>query len=344
MKAIPHHEKDLLPSDGPSTMTAIAQHVYGPDPEAVLCPEEVATPTMGADEMLVRVHAASVDRGTWHILAGLPYPIRLAGFGLREPKHLNPGRAFSGTVEAVGADAAGVEVGDEVFGECDGAFAPHVRAKTAKLSVKPGNASFEEAATMPISGVTALQAVRDQAQVKAGDKVLVIGASGGVGSFAVQIAKAFGAEVTGVCSTAKVDFVRSLGADDVIDYSRTELAGAALRFDAVLDIGGNGRLSDLRRLLTPRGTLVIVGGETSGRLLGGSGRQVRAMLLSPFVSQKLGTFISSTNEADLSALRELVVSGQVRPVIDRTYSLAEAAAAVRYVIDGRASGKVVIRL
>jgi NADPH:quinone reductase-like Zn-dependent oxidoreductase len=275
-------------------------------------------------------------------MAGLPYLIRAVGFGLRRPKAPNPGRSFAGTVESVGKDVTGFAPGDEVYGICDGSFAEYARARAGKLAAKPANLSFEQAAAVPVSALTALQAVRDRAQVQPGQKVLVIGASGGVGSFAVQIAKAFGAEVTGVSSTAKTDMVRSIGADHVIDYTHEDLADGEHRYDVILDIGGNSRLSRLRRALTPRGRLVIVGGETDGRWLGGFDRQIRALLLSLLVRQKLGTFAASENAKDLMALRELIESGKVAPAIDRTYPLNEAPAAIRYVIDGHARGKVVV--
>jgi NADPH:quinone reductase-like Zn-dependent oxidoreductase len=324
------------------TMKSIVQDEYGTAPEDVLRFADVARPTIGDDEVLVRVHAASVDRGTWHVMAGLPYPIRLAGFGLRRPKALNPGRSVAGTVDSVGKDVTEFKPGDEVYGTCEGSFAEYARAQTKRLTRKPANLSFEQASAVPVSALTALQAVRDKAQVQPGQKVLIIGASGGVGTFAVQIAKAYGAEVTGVCSTAKVDLVRALGADHVLDYTRDDFADGEHRYDAIIDIGGNSRLSHLRRALTRKGRLVITGGETDGRWLGGFDRQIRAMLLSPFVSQKLGTFVSSENAADLTALRELVESGKVAPTIDRTYPLSETPAAVRYVQEGRARGKVVI--
>jgi NADPH:quinone reductase-like Zn-dependent oxidoreductase len=325
-----------------TTMQAIVQDRYGAAPEDVLRLAEIDRPTIGSDEVLVRVHAASVDRGTWHVMAGLPYPIRLAGFGLRRPKYANPGRSLAGTVETVGTDVTGFTPGDEVFGVCNGSFAEYACVSTEKLALKPVNLSFDQAAAVPISGLTALQAVRDHGHVQAGEKVLIVGASGGVGTFAVQIAKALGADVTGVCSTAKVDAVRALGADHVVDYTRADFADGRQRYDVILDIGGNRRLSHLRRALTPAGRLVIVGGETDGRWLGGSDRQIRATLLSPFVSQQLGTFVASENAKDLVTLRELIQAGTVTPVIDRTYPLAEVAAAIRYLLDGQARGKVVI--
>jgi NADPH:quinone reductase-like Zn-dependent oxidoreductase len=328
---------------GAASMRAIVQDAYGSAAEDVLRLEEVARPTIGDDgDVLVRVRAASVDRGTWHVMAGLPYPIRVAGFGLRAPKALNPGRSLAGTVESVGADVTGFQIGDEVFGIGEGAFAEYARARPSTLAPKPVNLSFEQAAAVPVSAITALQAVRDHGRARAGQTVLVVGASGGVGTFAVQIAKAFGAVVTGVCSTAKTDLVRALGADHVVDYTREDFADGEHRYDLILDIGGNRRLSHLRRALTPRGRLVIVGGETDGRLLGGSDRQIRAHLLSPLVSQKLGTFIASENADDLMVLRDLIEAGKVAPAVDRTYPLSEAPAAIRHMQDGHARGKVVV--
>lgn len=325
------------------TMTSIVQGAYGSEPEDVLAVAEVAVPAVADDEVLVRVRAASVDRGTWHVMSGLPYAIRLAGFGVRRPKGPNPGRSVAGTVVSVGKLVAGFEPGEDVYGVCDGgAFAEYAVARAAKLAPKPANLTFEQAAAVPVSGLTALQAVRDKARIKAGDKVLVIGASGGVGTFAGQLAKAFGAEVTGVCSTSKVDLVRSLGADDVIDYTRVDFADGKRRWDVILDIGGNRTLSHLRRALEPHGRLVIVGGQTDGRLIGGSDRQIRAMALSPFVSQTLGTLVSSENAQDLVALRDLIEAGKLLAAVDRSYPLGETAAAVRYLLDGRARGKVVI--
>jgi NADPH:quinone reductase-like Zn-dependent oxidoreductase len=323
-------------------MLAILQDVYGPEPERVLRIGEAEVPSIRDDEVLVRVRAASVDRGTWHIMAGLPYPIRAAGFGLRAPKYSNPGRSLAGTVEAVGAGAAGFHPGDEVFGVGVGSFAEYAVAPVGKLAVKPAKLTHEEAAAVPVSGVTALQAVRDHGQVAAGQSVLIIGASGGVGTFAVQIAKAFGAEVTGVCSTAKVDTVRALGADHVLDYTVDDVINPEQRYDVILDIGGNRRLADLRAALARRGRLIIVGGETDGRWLGGSSRQIRALMLSPFIAPKLGTFVASENAKDLDDLRELIEAGKVTPVVDRSYPLAEVPAAIRHLLDGRARGKLTV--
>lgn len=330
------------PTAGGTTMTAVVQDRYSSAPEDLFRVAEIDRPVPGDDEVLVRVRAASVDRGTWHIMSGLPYPIRLAGFGLRRPKYANPGRNLAGTVEAVGAGVTGFAPGDEVFGMSTSTFAEYAAARTSKLASKPANLSFDQAAAVPVSGGTALQAVRNHGRVQAGEKVLIIGASGGVGSFAVQIAKASGAEVTGVCSTAKVDMVRALGADSVIDYTREDFADGGPRYDVILDIGGNARLSRLRRALTPQGRLVIVGGETDGRFLGGSGRQIRAQIMSPFIGQKLGTFVASENAADLIALRDLIEAGDLTPAIDRAYPLADTPAAIRHLMDGQARGKIVI--
>jgi NADPH:quinone reductase-like Zn-dependent oxidoreductase len=326
---------------GERTMSSIVQRRYGAAPEDVLRLAEVDRPAVGDGEVLVRVHAASVDRGTWHIMAGLPYPVRLAGFGVLRPRYANPGRSLAGTVEAVGAAVTGLAAGDEVYGTCNGSFAEYVTARADQLARKPATLTFEQAAAVPISAVTALQGLRDRGRVRPGQEVLVLGASGGVGTFAVQIAKAFGAEVTGVCSTGKVDLVRSLGADHVVDYTAGDV-GDGRRYDVVLDTGGHRSLSRLRRTLTPRGTLVIVGSETDGRWLGGFDRTIRAMLLSPFVGQHLAPLASSENAADLSVLTGLVESGQVIPVVDRTYPLDGAAAAIRHLLDGKARGKLVV--
>jgi NADPH:quinone reductase-like Zn-dependent oxidoreductase len=329
-------------NSGRQTMSAVVQDRYDPAPEGLFRLAQIDKPTIGDDEVLVRVRAASVDRGTWHIMSGLPYPIRLAGFGLRRPKYPNPGRNLAGTVEAVGADVTGFAPGDEVYGLSTSTFAEYAAVRPAKLAPKPVNLSFEQAAVVPVSGSTALQAVRDHGRVQAGEKVLIIGASGGVGTFAVQIAKAFGAEVTGVCSTSKLDLVRALGADHVIDYSSEDFADGGPRFDVILDIGGNAGLSHLRRALTPRGRLVITGGETDGRLLGGSDRQIRATMLSLFVRQHLSTFVASEKAADLLTLRDLIEAGELTPTIDRSYPLGEVAAAIRHLLDGKARGKLAV--
>jgi NADPH:quinone reductase-like Zn-dependent oxidoreductase len=319
---------------------AIAQDTYGST--EVLEHRDVDMPEIAADEVLIRVHAAGVDRGVWHIMTGLPYPIRLAGYGLRRPKTPVLGMDVAGVVEAVGEDVTRFRPGDEVFGIGKGAFAEYARAPENKLAAKPANLTFEQAAAVAVSGSPALQAVRDYGRVESGQKVLIIGASGGVGTFAVQIAKVFGAEVTAVCSATKADMVRSLGADHVIDYRRDDFAGGEQRYDVVIDIGGNSSLSRLRRALTAKGTLVIIGGETGGRWLGGNDRQIRALLLSPFVGQKLRTLMPKENHQDMIALKELIEAGKITPVIDRTYPLSEAPTAIRYLQEGNVRGKVVI--
>jgi NADPH:quinone reductase-like Zn-dependent oxidoreductase len=319
---------------------AIVQDTYGS--ADVLELRDVDTPVIGDDEVLVQVRAAGVDQGVWHVMAGLPYPIRLAGYGLRAPKTPVPGMDVAGVVEAVGGDVTRFQPGDEVFGIAKGAYAQYARALESKLAPKPANLTFEQAAVVAVSGLPALQGLRDHGKLRGGQTVLIIGASGGVGTYAVQLAKAFGAHVTGVCSTTKVDMVRSIGADHVIDYTRDDFAEGEQRYDMILDIGGNSSLSRLRRALAPKGTLIIAGGETDGRWLGGTDRQLRALALSRFVAQKLGTFVSKENHEDMIVLKELIEAGKVTPVIDRTYPLNEVPEAIRYMREGRARGKVVI--
>jgi NADPH:quinone reductase-like Zn-dependent oxidoreductase len=292
--------------------------------------------------VLVRVRAAGVDQGVWHIMAGLPYPIRLAGYGLRAPKNPVLGADLAGVVEAVGDGVTRFEPGDEVFGIGQGSYAEYACAREDKLAPKPANLGFEQAGAVAISGLTALQGLRDHGKVSAGQDVLIVGASGGVGTYAVQLAKTFGAEVTGVCSTAKVDMVRSIGADHVIDYTHDDFAAAEQRYELIVDIGGTASLARLRRALTPKGTLVIAGGETDGRWLGGSDRQVRALVLSRFVGQRLGTFVCRENHEDMLVLKDLIEAGKVTPVIDRTYTLSDVPEAIRYMRAGSARGKVVI--
>lgn len=321
-------------------MKAIVGDTYGTT--EVLEFRDVDVPEIAADEVLIRVRAAGVDRGVWHLLTGLPYPVRFAGYGVRAPKYPTPGMDLAGVVEAVGERVTRFAPGDEVFGIGKGAYAEYARAPEAKLAHKPVNLTFEQAASVGISGSTALQGLRDRGRVSPGQRVLILGASGGVGSFAVQLAKAFGAEVTGVCSTAKLSMVREWGADHVIDYTREDFARGRRRFDVILDIGGNRTLSDLRSVLTDDGTLVIVGGETGGRWLAGYDRMLRAPLMSRFVSQTLGTLACSENSADLEVLAGMIESGMVTPAIDRTFPLVEAGDAIQYLADGRACGKVVV--
>jgi NADPH:quinone reductase-like Zn-dependent oxidoreductase len=343
MRAVDTRTVDHVVPDGVDrreTMKAIVRDSYGS--ADILELRDIDKPEIAHDEVLVRVHAAGVDRGVWHVMTGLPYPIRLAGYGLRAPKIPVLGADVAGVVEAVGNGVTRFQPGDEVFGIGKGTFAEYAVAAENKLAPKPATLSFEQAAVVAISGLTALQGLRDRAKVEQGQKVLIIGASGGVGTYAVQLAKTFGAEVTAVCSTAKVEMVRCIGAHHVIDYTREDFAAGRQRYDAILDIGGNASLARLRRALAPKGTLVIAGGETDGRWLGGSDRQVRALLLSRFIDQKLTTFVSSENHEDLIVLKELIEAGKVTPVMDRTYPLAEAPQAIRYLEQGHALGKVVI--
>jgi NADPH:quinone reductase-like Zn-dependent oxidoreductase len=321
-------------------MRAIVGESYGS--ADVLRLSDIDRPEIARDEVLVRVEAAGLDRGVWHVMTGLPYPIRLAGYGLRAPKNPVPGMDLAGIVEEVGAGVTRFAPGDAVFGIGKGTFAEFARALETKLAPKPANLTAEQAAVVAVSGLTALQGLRDRGKVGAGQQVLVIGASGGVGTYAVQLAKVFGAEVTAVCSTTKVDLVRSLGADHVVDYLREDFADGERRYDVILDIGGNAPLSRLRRALTAKGTLVIVGGESGGRWLGGNDRQLRAIVLSRFVDQTLTTFIAGENHRDMLVLKELIEAGEVTPVIDRSFPLAEVPEAIRYLEQGRARGKVVI--
>jgi NADPH:quinone reductase-like Zn-dependent oxidoreductase len=321
-------------------MKAIVRDTYGS--ADVLELRDIDKPEIADDEVLVHVHAAGMDRGVWHVMTGLPYPIRLAGYGLRAPNNPVIGSDVAGVVEAVGKNVRRLQPGDEVFGIGKGTFAEYTGAPQDKLAPKPENLTFEQAAVVAISGLPALQGLRDHGKVRPGQGVLVVGASGGVGTYAVQIAKALGAQVTGVCSTTKVEMVRSIGADHVIDYTREDFTEGDQRYDLILDIGGNSSLARLRRALVPRGTLVITGGEGGGRWLGGTDRQIRALMLSPFVGQKLGTFISKENHEDMIVLKELIESGKVAPVIDRTYPLSQVPEAIRYLQEGHAQGKVVI--
>ena len=321
-------------------MKAIVQDEYGS--ADVLELRDIDRPAVEDDGVLVRVHAAGVDPGVWHLMTGRPYLVRLAGYGLRRPKARVRGEDVAGRVEAVGKDVTRFQEGDEVFGIGDGAFAEYASASEDKLAPKPANLSFEQAAAVPTSAFTALQGLRDKGEVQAGQTVLIIGAAGGVGTFAVQLAKAFGAEVTGVCSTTKTDLVKSLGADNVIDYTQEEITQSGQRYDVILDTAGQRSLRQLRRALSPRGTLVIVGAETGGRWIGGTDRQLRAIMLSPFVRQRLRTFVATPKNEDLQFVKELIEAGKVTPVIDRTYPLSEVPEAIRQLEEGHARGKVVI--
>jgi NADPH:quinone reductase-like Zn-dependent oxidoreductase len=328
-------------ADGQETMRAIVQSRYGTVPEDVMRLERIARPIPAAGEVLVRVQAAGVDRGTWHLMAGQPYLMRL-GFGFRGPRNRVPGMDVAGTVVATGPGVTRFAPGDEVFGMARGSFAEYAAASEDKLVRKPAALSFPQAAAFAVSGLTALQGLRDAGRIQPGHKVLVIGASGGVGSYAVQLAKVFGAEVTGVCRTAKTDLVRKTGADHVIDYTQADFTDGRERYDLIFDIAGNTRLSRLRRVLTPRGTLVIAGGE--GGKWTGVGRQLRALALSPLVRQRLTMFISRPRPADLDTLRRLAESGQVTPVIDGTVPLTEAPLAIRRLHAGEVRGKLAITI
>lgn len=323
-------------------MRAIVQDTYGS--ADVLRLAEIDKPDITANEVLVKVRAAGMDRGTWHVLTGQPYLMRIMGFGFRAPKNQVPGLDVAGMVEAVGSDVTRFQVGDEVFGMSRGSFAEYAATREDKLAHKPANLSFEQAAVVPISGGTAIQALRDAGGIEAGQTVLIIGASGGVGTYAVQLAKALGADVTGVSSTAKVDLVRSIGADHVLDYSREDFADGVHRYDLIVDIGGNSRLSRLRRALAPKGTLVIVGGEGGGKWTGGFGRVIRALGLSAFVSQRLTMLASKERYTDLEALRPFIEAGQVAPIIGRSYPLAEVPEAMRHLEAGDARGKIAITI
>jgi NADPH:quinone reductase-like Zn-dependent oxidoreductase len=321
---------------------AIVQDVYGDSD--VLGLRDIPKPVPGNGEVLVKVRAAGVDQGVWHLMTGRPYLVRLFGFGLMKPKVPVRGREVAGVVESVGAGVTRFQPGDEVFGTCEGSFAEYVCAKETLLARKPANLAFEETAAAPISAVTALQAVRDAGQVTAGQKVLVIGAGGGVGSFAVQIAKDLGAEVTGVCSTGKVDLVRTLGADHVVDYTRDDFARAGALYDVIIDTAGNRPLSVLKRALAPQGTLVIVGGEGGGKVTGGFERSMAAPLASLFSGQKFKGLVAKENHQDLEALTALFEAGRVKPAVEKVYPLAEAPAAIVRLHEGRVRGKVVVRV
>jgi len=322
-------------------MKAITQETYGS--ADVLELRDIEDPVVGEKDVLIRVHAAGAGPDVWHLMTGQPYMARPA-IGLRKPKVRIRGWDVAGTVQAVGAGVTEFRPGDEVMGVAEGgSFAESAVTRPDKLVRKPARLSFEQAAAVPISGVTALQALRDKAHVRPGQKVLIVGAAGGVGTFAVQIAKAFGAEVTGVCSTSKLDLVRSIGADDVIDYTREDFTDGSRRWDVIVDTAGRRPLSRLRRALTSKGTLVIVGGDGGGRWTGGFFRgMLRAPVLSLFVGQRLDWVNSKVSVDDLQALNELIEAGKITPVVGRTYLLPEAPEAIRHLATGHAGGKLVI--
>jgi NADPH:quinone reductase-like Zn-dependent oxidoreductase len=325
-----------------TTMKAMVQERYA-SPDA-LRQVERPVPIPGEHKVLVRVMAAGVDVGTWHVVTGKPYLMRLMGFGFRGPKNPVPGLAFAGRVHAVGAGVTAFQPGDDVFGSHPGAFAEYLSAPDSAMVRMPATLDYTRAAALPISGITAMQAVRDAGEVQAGQRVLVIGAAGGVGNFAVQLAVAAGATVTGVCSGAKADFVRTLGATEVVDYAHTDVTAVDRRWDVIIDTAGNRSLSRLRRVLTPAGTLVLVGGESGGAILGGMERVVAALVVNSFTKQRLRGLTSRENAADLAVLAAHADSGAISPAIDTVFPLAEAAAAIDYVIEARARGKVILSL
>lgn len=335
-------DEDVALLKQPSTMRAILQNRYGT--ADVLHLEHTQRPAIAPDEVLIEVHAAGVDRGTEHLMTGRPYLVRLAGYGITKPKNQVPGLDVAGVVIEVGSAVGRFAEGDEVFGIANGSCAEYARASKDNLAMKPSNLSFEEAAVAPVSGVTALKALVDVGRVEAGQRVLVIGASGGVGTYAVQLAKALGADVTGVASTSKLGVVRALGADHVIDYTTTDFADGVNDYDLVLDIGGRSSIRRLRRALTKQGTLVIVGGEDGNRFTGGIGRQLRAVALSPFVSQRLTMFIALVNDTLLGRLTEFLVDGRVTPSIGQRFELDDVPEAMQQLAAGQASGKIVINV
>lgn len=322
------------------TMKAIVQSQYGN--VEVLSLGDVARPVIGEDEVLVRIHAAGLTRGDWHLMTGKPYLMRIMGFGFSRPANPVLGLELAGTVVEVGTKVTRFKVGDEVFGIGQGTFAEFARAKEAKLAKKPAGLSFEKASVIAISGATAMQSVMDVAQVKSGQNVLVIGASGGVGSFIVQLAKSAGAKVTGVCSTSKMDLVRALGADEVIDYTQTDFATLAARYDVIFDLGGNASVSRLKSVLTDDGTVVFIGGENDGNWIGGMGRQMGGALMSMFSRKKCKLQMPNENAADLERLAKLIEEKKVAPSVERSYGLAEVPEAMAALVAGRVRGKVAI--
>jgi NADPH:quinone reductase-like Zn-dependent oxidoreductase len=324
-------------------MKAMTRTVYGS--ADVLEFVDVQTPAAADDEVLIRVRAAAVGPEVWHLMTGLPYLVRVMGFGLRRPKNPILGMDVAGVVAAVGKHVTQVRPGDEVFGSCAGSFAEYACARADKVVLKPANLTLEQAAVLPTSGCTALQGLRGVGRIESGQSVLIIGASGGVGTFGVQLAKAFGAEVTGVCRTDAIELVRSLGADHVIDYTREDFADGTRRYDLILDTAGRRPLTQLRRALSPRGTLVIVGGEGGGKWTGGFERQIlRANLVSLAVRQRLRPLSSTVRREDLLALRELAEAGKLTPVISKTCALSEAATVLTDADEGHGRGKVAITI
>jgi NADPH:quinone reductase-like Zn-dependent oxidoreductase len=320
-------------------MQAIVQDTYGP--ASVLKAREIEKPVISDRQVLIRVRAAGVNPADWAIVSGLPYIARPI-YGLRKPKNIIRGTDVAGTVEAIGSGVTRFKPGDEVFGWSSGSYAEYTAASEDSLALKPAQLTFEQAAAVPMAGLVALQAIRDHGKVQPGQKVLINGASGGIGTFAVQIAKALGADVTGVCSTRNVEMVRSIGADRVIDYTEEDFTKSGQQYDFILDNVSNHSLTDLRSVLTPTGTLIPNGGGFDKRLLASGGRIVRAAVLFQFGGQTLGNFLVSSNHADLVVLADLIRAGKVTPVMDRTYPLSETAQAIDYVGTGHARGKIAI--
>jgi NADPH:quinone reductase-like Zn-dependent oxidoreductase len=337
----PPAQAPILSSDIPR-MKAIVLPQYGsPD---VLKLEEVAKPTPAHNELLIKVRAASINPLDWHRMRGTPYLVRVR-IGMGRPKLPRLGVDFSGTVEAIGTDVKLFKVGDEIFGTADGTLAEYVTSTEVGLAMKPTNMTSQQAASVPVAGLTALQGLRDAGHIRAGWKVLINGASGGVGTFAVQIAKSFGADVTGVCSTSNAQMVRSIGADHVIDYTTQDFTQGAQRYDLIFDIAGSHSVLDERRVLTPHGTIVIIGGPSNDPWIGSLAGFIKGYVISPFVTQRIVTFVADANKTeDLDTLRDLMRAGKVTPVIDRQYTLSEAPAAMRYLEMGHARGKLVVNL
>jgi NADPH:quinone reductase-like Zn-dependent oxidoreductase len=337
---LPNLEPASFAGSDQSAMRAIVQRSYGSADNLKL--EVIDHPTIGTNEVLIEVHAAGVDQGTAHLMTGTPYVVRLAGLGLTKPKQPIMGFDVAGQVVAVGSSVTRFSLGDEVFGIASGSFADYAAADQNKLAHKPRNITFAQAAVSTVSGITALQALTDIGNVQPGQHVLILGASGGVGTYTVQLAKALGAEITAVDRTAKLDLALSLGADHVVDYTRDDFVDSRNTYDLIIDAGGRNSLSRLRRVLTPRGTLVIVGGEGGNRLTGGVGRQLRAVMLSPFIKQHLTMFITKEHHTSIERLGEFIESGDVVPSIGQTFTLEDTAEAFRQMKAGTIGGNSVV--
>lgn len=335
-------------------MKAIVQHKYG-SPDDVLELQDIDKPVVMADEVLVRVHAASVHPDVWHVVRGIPYVLRIMGAGLRKPKNRVPGTDVAGHVESVGKNVTQFQPGDQVFGESikgyqwvnGGAYAEYVSVPADRLALKPAGITFEQAAAVPTSALIALRSLRVEGKVRSGQRVLINGAGGGTGTFAVQLAKAFGADVTGVDSTRKLDMLRSIGADRVIDYTQEDFTASGQRYDLILDVPGNHSFSECKRALTPEGTYVLIGhdhfGDSGRRWLGSLPRAFKLMLMSRFVKQLPAVSFSTPSKKDsMALLKELIEAGKITPVVDRTYQLRDVPEAIRYMETGHAQGKVVI--